>query len=830
MKQRVLFFILVLNIFTYTNAQITEFWGVTSEGGKYNCGTIFKTDSNGNNLTIVMPFSYNRGALPQYTSLCKYSNGKLYGLTAGNQYTVPQQDVLFEYDPTTDKYEVKQIFTGPNGDSPMGSLTNADNGKLYGLTYFGGTYNLGTLFEYDPANNQLNTLFSFDTLDGTNPIGDLILASNGKLYGTAIHGGTNGKGTLFEYDINTNTFTKLFDFDGNNSGEIPFGSLLETTNGKLYGTTYQGGNNNAGVIFEYNTQTNTFQKLYDFVDSIGNQPVGRLIEVSSGIFYGMTSIGGTNGKGSIYKFNTSTNQATDVFDFTTNTGTNPMGSLLKASDGLLYGLLAHGGINGKGTLFSYDYTNSTFNKLIDLADQTGSTPFGSLIEYSNGIFYGLTNKGGLLNGGVLFKYDAATGNYSKKIGFGESPLGSSPDGSLLLATNNKLYGLASYGGKYNNGTLFEYDPTTQTYSKKADFENSTTGEDPEGSLIQVGNFLYGFTVYGGSNDEGVIFKYDLNNDTLIKIVDFDNVIKGKYPEGEMFLASNGKLYGLAGGGTNSKGILFEYDPNTNTFIKKYDFDNNSGTYPKGTLIENNGKLYGTCKGGGNNDQGTLFSFDINTNTYTKLYDFDSNLSGSNPYSYLTNAGNNILLGTTNTGGTNEDGILYKYDIINDTLEVLWNFDDTNFGKRPRGSLLKATNGKFYGLTFSGGTNDLGTLYEYDFQNLLFTKKIDFDSTNGATPVYTHLTEITYTPINSSEITHTSISMRLYPNPTHGIVFIQAQQIVKNYKLYDISGKCIQKAQVSDNKFQVNITDKAGYYFLEINYKNGQKEIAKIIKY
>ncbi len=821
----IFFNFLLLNI----NAQVTELWGLTSAGGEYNSGTIFKTDSNGNNLTVVMPFSYNRGALPQYTSLCKYSNGKLYGLTAGNSSIVPQQDVLFEYDPTTGKYQAKQIFTGPNGDYPMGSLTNAGNGKLYGLTSSGGTYNLGTLFEYNPTNNQLNTLFSFDTLDGTNPIGDLLLASNGKLYGTAIDGGANAKGTLFEYDINTNTFTKLFDFDGNNSGEIPFGSLFEASNGNIYGTTYQGGNNNNGIIYEYSPQTNSFQKLYDFVDSIGNQPIGKLTEVSSGIFYGMTRTGGANNKGTIYKLDISTNQVVNMFNFTTNTGANPMGSLLKASNGLLYGLLALGGANGKGTLFSYDYTSSSFNKLVDLTTLTGSNPFGSLIEYNNGILYGLTQKGGLLNGGVLFKYDANTGNYSKEIGFGESPLGSDPDGSLLFATNNKLYGLASYGGKYNNGVLFEYDPATQTYYKKADFEDSTTGDDPEGSLIQVGNFLYGFTSSGGSNNEGVIFKYDLTNDTLIKVVDFDNVNKGKYPEGEMLLASNGKLYGLAAGGTNSKGVLFEYNPNTNSFVKKYDFDNNSGREPVGTLIENNGKLYGTCRYGGNNDQGTLFSFDINTDTYTKLYDFDSNVSGSNPYSYLTDAGNNTLLGISNTGGTNGDGTLYKYDIVNDTIEVLWNFDNINFGKGPRGGLLKATNGKFYGLTYSGGANSLGTLYEYDMQTPLFTKKFDLDSINGSSPVYTHLIEITYTPVNSSDISYISSKVLLYPNPTNGIVFIQAPKTVSNYKLYDISGRCIKKEQLYANKFYLNITDKAGFYLLELTFKNGQKEIIKIIK-
>ena len=105
-------------------------------------------------------------------------------------------------------------------------------------------------------------------------------ANNGKLYGMTSGGGTNNSGVLFEYDPETGIYTKKVNFDGTNTGSSPQGSLMQASNGKLYGMTSDGGTNYRGVIFEYNPETNTYTKKLDFNDTNGSRPeYTSLIEI-----------------------------------------------------------------------------------------------------------------------------------------------------------------------------------------------------------------------------------------------------------------------------------------------------------------------------------------------------------------------------------------------------------------------------------------------------------------------------------------------------------------------------------------------------------------------
>ena len=102
------------------------------------------------------------------------------------------------------------------------------------MTAYGGVNGDGVLFEYDPATNIYTKKFDFDgSATGVYPFGSLLEAGNGKLYGMTVYGGVNGDGVLFEYDPATNTCAKKLDFDGSATGTYPFGSLIEinTTNG-----------------------------------------------------------------------------------------------------------------------------------------------------------------------------------------------------------------------------------------------------------------------------------------------------------------------------------------------------------------------------------------------------------------------------------------------------------------------------------------------------------------------------------------------------------------------------------------------------------------------
>ncbi|MFH2096571.1 MAG: choice-of-anchor tandem repeat GloVer-containing protein, partial [Bacteroidota bacterium] len=247
----ILLLIIFFSLLSYkVNAQ-SELWGMTQLGGDFSGGVIFKTENDGENQEIVFSFNSNCGSNPQYTKLCE-----------------------------------------------------ASNGKLYGMTQWGGTYDMGVIFEYDIYTHKYSRLFDFDgVVSGKYPDGSLCLASNGKLYGMTSGGGVNDLGVLFEYDISSGIFMKKVDFDGTNNGANPHGSLIEASNGKLYGMTYYGGSSNKGVLFEFSPGSGTYTKKIDFNGTnCGSYPYGSLAKGPGSFLYGMTSSGGQNGKGVIFYF------------------------------------------------------------------------------------------------------------------------------------------------------------------------------------------------------------------------------------------------------------------------------------------------------------------------------------------------------------------------------------------------------------------------------------------------------------------------------------------------------------------------------------------------
>ncbi len=149
-KLKVLLVVFLLLQSIITQAQNAEFWGMTTEGGVYNQGTIFKTDSESNNQSVEYLFQLVVGKYPK-AGLCVASNGKFYGVTSSGLHS---KVVLFEYDPVTNTYLEKLEFdVNTMGREALGSLFEASNGKLYGMTSEGGVNNLGVLFEYGPATN-----------------------------------------------------------------------------------------------------------------------------------------------------------------------------------------------------------------------------------------------------------------------------------------------------------------------------------------------------------------------------------------------------------------------------------------------------------------------------------------------------------------------------------------------------------------------------------------------------------------------------------------------------------------------------------------------------
>ena len=820
MKNLLLFSFIALSTSSY--AQSFDLWGVTASGGPANGGLVYKVDSNASSITTVKHFQKSPGSSPQYEKLCVGNNGKLYGMTNnGGKFG---RGMIYEYDPVSNTYVKKIDFNSTNGSGPTSYLIRGNNGKLYGMTPNGGINFDGVIFEYNDSTNVITKLFDFDRLvSGGLPYGALLQASNGKLYGmTRVGGSLSNSGVLFEFDIATNVYTKKITFNATTSGRGAFGSLIEGNNGKLYGMTREGGTSNEGVLFEYDPVANTHAVKVNFAWAVsGSRPYGDLTLAANGKLYGMTPTGGAFSGGVLFEYDLATSTFTKRFDFRSSIfhsaidGEEPYGSLVESANGKLYGMCSKGGVNGDGTLFSFDTLTNTLTKQIDFdVIQRGSEPLGTLTELSPGIFYGVSRRGGnSYISGALFEFNDSTSSFTRKIDFNSSTEGHTPAGSLFQASNGKVYGTCSIAGQNGSGVFFEIDPLTQAYTKRIDFDNTLTGRNPVGKLLQASNGkIYGVTKEGGTFGAGTIFEYDPTTNNISKKFDFNS---GIFPIGGLIEVGNGKLYGMTQfGGTLGYGTLFEFDVNTNAYTRKLSFNSSIGSSPLGPLLEGrNGELYGLTSRGGTSNEGVLFEYNSIRNTFTKLYDFTAT-SGRYPMGALIFSSSGTLLGLTSSGGAHSAGTIFEYDTAISTFTKKIDLVFTG-GSNPRGSLLKAQNGKYYGVTPGGGSHSVGTLFEYSLSTNTYIKKIDFDTLNGTFPVE-NLIEVDYT-ITAIPSEHDISSKKLvFPNPTNGLITISGINRNTIISIYDLKGRQLSTHSLEADQ-QLNLSNLTkGVYLIRID--------------
>jgi len=296
---------------------------------------------------------------------------------------------------------------------------------------------------------------------------------------------------------------------------------------------------------------------------------------------------------------------------------------------------------------------------------------------------------------------------------------------------------------------------------------STDGNSPYAGLVQAsnGNF-YGVTFEGGEFNGGTIFKITASG-TLTSLDSFTGGgTEGDFPYGGLVQASNGNFYGTTlNGGTYGQGTVFEVTP-SGTLTTLDDFNLTDGASPYAQLVQaTNGNFYGTTGLGGPAGSGTVFKVTA-SGALTSLYSFDDGNDGGAPYAGLIQATDGNLYGTTESGGVNGKGTIFKIS-PSGTLTTLYSFAGYPAdGANPEAGLIQGTNGKLYGTTISGGANDFGTVFSLSvglgpFVETLpasgkvgATVKILGTSLTGSTSVTFNGTAATFTVVSSSEITTT----------------------------------------------------------------------------
>ncbi|MAS95869.1 MAG: hypothetical protein CMO55_21910 [Verrucomicrobiales bacterium] len=356
-------------------------------------------------------------------------------------------------------------------------------------------------------------IFAFEAFQGFSarpaiPEANMILSSDGLLYGTTSEGGANNSGTIFRMATDGSQFETLVHFSYNgsqNKGAAPLKILTEwadmAMNHYLYGTTAEGGENGNGTIFR-TTPTGDLETSVDFTGTggsfPGSHPEGELLHGNDGNFYGTTRYGGTNDEGVIFRLSP-TGTFTVLFEFDssdmTNNGAYPRSAPTNtATTGVFVGTTSGGGDNGDGTVFKID-SYGTVTTLVHFSAYDSSNPgaalAGPLLLASDGDFYGTTETGGDNSNGTIFTI-TPVGSFTRLFEF---PLLSSYPYGLIEGSDGHFYGVCEgcgfplpIGGVtyYNYGNVFQYT-SEGSYSVLVDFygddENGTKGRYPMSSAL-----------------------------------------------------------------------------------------------------------------------------------------------------------------------------------------------------------------------------------------------------------------------------------------------------------------------------------------------------------
>ncbi len=357
-------------------------------------------------------------------------SGNLYGVTSqGGTYNL---GTVYELSPTgSGNWAGKVLHSfgqGTDGQTPTGNLIIDNAGNLYGTTVYGGTgtcgsspAGCGTVFELIPGSGGTWTekrLHSFTGSDGDYPQSGVIMDASGNLYGAAAYGGALGStyngGTVFELTPSGGSWglSVLHNFGGSGDGTDLFAGLTLDASGNLYGTTGSGGAG-SGIVFNLVKASAWAENiLYTFTD--GGDPQGNLIFDAAGNIYGTTAFGGTHGAGSVFELAPAgggTYTQSTLFSFWENgfDGAETHGAVVMDTAGNLYGTAEFGGIGGSGVVYELTpagggtYNETVLRNFSERAQYYGYLPQWNLIFDSSGKLYGTTRYGGSQNGGTVFE-------------------------------------------------------------------------------------------------------------------------------------------------------------------------------------------------------------------------------------------------------------------------------------------------------------------------------------------------------------------------------------------------------------------------------------------
>jgi uncharacterized repeat protein (TIGR03803 family) len=392
------------------------------------------------------------------------------------------------------------------------------------------------------------------------------------------------------------TFTNLHSFVYTNGINPHAGVII--TNGVLYGTTESGGTEdldpddeygNDGSVFRMNDDGSEFTNLYSFSGGPDGGALYSGVVLYEGTLYGEAIFGGASNNGCIFSIETNGTELYNIHNFaqtqsdpqypfgTNGDGAYPSGGLVMVGN-TLFGTASDGGLEGWGTTFALN-TNGLFflyTNLLNFNLSNGQNPDDGVTVSSN-VIYGVTGSGGTNGYGTIYSMNTDGSDYSNLYSFSPDSIGNlrtNSDGAFphcsLVVLGNTLYGTATGGGIFGNGTIYELNTDGSAFTVLHQFSTTNgvastnaDGAIPETSLLYWNNALYGTAYQGGKYGNGTVFKINLDGTGFKTLYSFSatNNVAGTNSDGAnplgALIASSNTLYGTtSAGGTGGYGTVF----------------------------------------------------------------------------------------------------------------------------------------------------------------------------------------------------------------------------------------------------------------------------------
>ena len=651
------------------------------------------------------------------------------------------------------------LFSGGLDGGHPNDLARGRDGKIYGTAQTGGAAGAGTIFELD-SGGQPTPIYSFTGgTDGGRPNGGLLQDSRSTLLGTTYGGGSNGFGTIFQ--VTSNGLITLFAFNHTN-GVLPAAGLTQLPNGDLYGTAYEGGILHYGALFRL-ASNGTYTTLFPFDSTNGAFPHAGLVLGTDGNFYGTTFKGGLDGYGTVFRLSPA-GAVTTLAAFSGTNGAFPLAGLVQADDGSFFGTTTSGGAFGFGTIYRVTRAGLLSSLVSFTGGVDGSYPQASLIQATDGNFYGSTAQGGAFGLGTIFRMspDGALSTLAHFDGYN----GANPQAPLLESADASLYGTTQNGGPDDQGAIFQLSipsaapqitsqPTSVITYAGADvaLRVATFGAPPlyyqwlenGTNLIDAGNIsgagariltLSNVTSANAGSYSVIVsnkFGSIVSSQAVFQVLSSAPVIVQQptnqtWPPGSTAVLSAavvGNLpltYQWQRDGTNTGDSGNVTGATTDTLIITSATERNNGTY----VLSVTNALGGISSAAA---VVTIVPVSATGTRLATLYWFNGGSDGGNPSELAQ--GRDGFYGTTEFGGDSRSGAVFKVG-TNGTLTTVASFDRTN-GAMPLAGLVVSTNNHLYGTASGGGAYGFGTLFALNDAGVLTTLYSFAGGLDGATP-------------------------------------------------------------------------------------------------